>query len=178
MAPAESPDPYGLADLPARAKKASVAHKRMIAILKHRDPRKLDAELEQLDHEAFDVAHGGYDCTRCANCCKTTPPLLTRTDADRIARHLRMRPTEFSERYLRTDADGDSVMAATPCPFLGTDNLCGIYDVRPAACRDYPHTAERRQLQLMPLHLKNASICPAVFQILERMTAVSPTKTQ
>jgi len=164
-------DPYDLAGLPARARRQSGAHRRTVEALRRRPPADLDAQLAALTEAAFDTSQGGIDCLRCANCCRTTPPRLTRTDADRLARHLRLKPAEFAERYVRTDADGDTVMAATPCPFLGADNACAVYDVRPLACRDYPHTAQRRQAQLLPLHLRNAAICPAVYRILERLAS-------
>ena len=162
-------DPYGLASLAQRARRAAPTHRRAVEALRRRPPPDLDARLAALTDEAFDTQRGGIDCLRCANCCRTTPPRLTPADTDRLARHLRLRPAEFAQRYLRTDADGDTVMAATPCPFLGGDNHCAVYDVRPLACRDYPHTAQRRQAQLLPLHLVNAAICPAVFRILERL---------
>jgi len=80
-----------------------------------------------------------------------------------------MRPAAFTEKYLRTDEDGDQVLQLLPCPFLGTDNYCGIYEVRPKACREYPHTDRRNMHEILDLTLKNTAVCPAVFEILERM---------
>jgi Fe-S-cluster containining protein len=63
------------------------------------------------------------------------------------------------------------VLQSTPCPFLGPDNYCSVYEQRPKACREYPHTDRRRQKQLLELNLKNAQMCPAVHDIMERLEA-------
>jgi Fe-S-cluster containining protein len=87
----------------------------------------------------------------------------------RIAASLRIKPSGFAERYLVVDEEGDYIFQSMPCPFLGSDNYCSIYDVRPRACREYPHTDRRRVYQVMALALKNSTICPAVFEILEQL---------
>jgi hypothetical protein len=56
-----------------------------------------------------------------------------------------------------------------PCPFLGPDNYCAVYDVRPRACTEYPHTHQTGQNKLLSLTLKNAAICPAVAYILQNI---------
>ncbi len=122
-------------------------------------------------HEAHEEVFACTDCLKCANCCKTTGPLFNARDVQRIAKHLKMRPSEFTESYLRLDEEGDYVLKSVPCPFLGADNLCGIYEVRPKACREYPHTDRRNMQEIFSLTLKNSEICPAVFDILEKMKA-------
>ena len=52
---------------------------------------------------------------------------------------------------------------------LGTDNKCSIYDIRPKACREFPHTDRRKFQQINALTLKNVKICPAAFNIVEAM---------
>tara|TARA_Y100001978_G_scaffold50565_1_gene45276 strand:- start:915 stop:1172 length:258 start_codon:yes stop_codon:yes gene_type:complete len=80
-----------------------------------------------------------------------------------------MKPSEFTEKYLRIDVDNDYVLQSVPCTFLSTDNYCSIYEVRPKACREYPHTDRMKQHQLLKLTEKNVSVCPAVFQITEQL---------
>jgi Fe-S-cluster containining protein len=109
------------------------------------------------------------DCLKCANCCTTTGPLFTDKDISRIAKHLRLRPSEFTEKYLRIDEDNDYVLQSVPCTFLGDDNRCSIYDVRPKACREFPHTDRAKQHQILNLTEKNVAVCPAVYEIVERM---------
>ena len=107
------------------------------------------------------------DCLACANCCKTTGPLFTEKDIVRIAKHLRMKPQAFTEQYLRIDEDRDRVLQELPCTFLGADNRCSIYEVRPKACREFPHTDRKKFQQITHLTLKNVAICPAAFNIVE-----------
>jgi Fe-S-cluster containining protein len=110
----------------------------------------------------------------CANCCKTTGPLFTSADIERIAKHLKQKPQQFIDQYLRIDEDHDYVLQSVPCTFLGADNACFIYDVRPKACREFPHTDRKKFQQISDLTLKNVAICPAAFNILEEMKKKLP----
>jgi Fe-S-cluster containining protein len=130
--------------------------------LQRMDKRRLDTVM----HEAHDKAFECIDCLDCANCCKTTSPAFTDKDITRIAKHLRMKAIEFTDTYLRIDEDDDWVLQTAPCPFLAGDNYCMIYEVRPKACREYPHTDRVKQFQLIELTLRNEKICPAVEQML------------
>lgn len=109
------------------------------------------------------------DCLKCANCCKTTGPLFTDKDVDRISKHFRMKTKQFVNQYLRIDEDNDYVLQSVPCTFLGADNYCSIYEVRPKACREFPHTDRNKFQQISNLTLKNVAICPAAFNIVEEM---------
>ena len=109
------------------------------------------------------------DCLKCANCCTTTGPLFTDKDISRIAKHLSMKPSEFVTNYLRVDEDRDYVLETVPCAFLGDDNYCSIYEFRPKACREYPHTNRVKQSQLLGITEKNIDVCPAVFNIIEKL---------
>ena len=105
----------------------------------------------------------------CGNCSKTTGPLFTDKDILRISKYLKIKPSEFTLKYLRLDEDSDYVLKSVPCFFLEKDNFCSIYEVRPKACREFPHTSRRRQHQLLDITLKNIEVCPAVFDIVEKM---------
>ncbi len=133
--------------------------------LKRVNPRKLDALFQGAHKNVFSC----IDCLECANCCTTTGPLLTDTDIKRAAKHLRIKEVDFVALYVRVDEDGDQVFKAMPCPFLGADNYCSIYEARPKACREYPHTDRVKQHQLLNLHLKNAEFCPAVEQVVRQV---------
>ena len=86
-----------------------------------------------------------------------------------IAKSLKIKPSTFVEQYLQLDEDNDYILKLSPCPFLMDDNYCQIYDVRPKACREYPHTDRKKFFQLINLTIKNAYTCPAVYQIIERL---------
>ena len=154
--------------LPKLAKDKHNENKKFFAKLKKKPPKKLDETMQVLHDEEFERT----DCLSCANCCKTTGPLFTDRDVERIAKFFRMKPQKFEETYLRRDEDGDLVLLEVPCTFLGADNYCSIYEVRPKACREYPHTDRKKFQQISNLTLKNVAICPAAFNIVEKMKAM------
>ncbi|MGD1848224.1 MAG: YkgJ family cysteine cluster protein [Salibacteraceae bacterium] len=149
----------------ARASSRKKAHKKLVQNLKRRPQKVVDALFQECHEEVFEKT----DCLKCANCCITTGPRFSDNDISRIAKYLRMKPGAFVERYLRIDEDEDYVLQQVPCTFLEEDNRCSIYDVRPKACREYPHTDRAKQQQLFPLLTYNRVICPAVFEILEQI---------
>jgi hypothetical protein len=129
--------------------------------------------LEQLP-AAHAEAFQRVDCLECANCCKRYSPRFKTPDIKRIARHLRLKESEFIDRYLRIDEDGDYVVKSVPCPFLGTDNRCSIYEVRPSDCERFPYTDEDVLVKRAVLTLKNSTFCPIVYVVLERLMATVP----
>ncbi|MEZ4875057.1 MAG: YkgJ family cysteine cluster protein [Flavobacteriaceae bacterium] len=154
-----------LKQLPQRAKDTHNENKKFFAKLKKKPPKNLDTLMVELHETTFQKT----DCLQCANCCKTTGPLFTDKDIERIAKHFRIKPQQFIETYLRVDEDNDYVLHHVPCTFLGTNNECSIYEVRPKACREFPHTDRKKFQQISNLTLKNVAICPAAFTIVEEM---------
>lgn len=109
------------------------------------------------------------DCTTCANCCKTMTPTFTVKDINRISKHLGMKPKEFKDKWLLHEKEtGDWVNKTQPCQFL-ENNMCSIYEVRPADCAGFPHH------HLKPFDLYNdmfkANImhCPATLSMVDRV---------
>ena len=150
------------------AEKAKVNHKankKFFAKLKKRPPKNMDALMVELHEDEFTRT----DCLECANCCKTTGPLFTDKDIDRLAKLFKMKQQQFIETYLRIDEENDYVLQTVPCPFLGADNYCSVYDHRPKACREFPHTDRKKFQQISNLTLKNVAICPAAYNIVEEM---------
>ncbi|MBT8395050.1 MAG: YkgJ family cysteine cluster protein [Bacteroidia bacterium] len=152
-------------NLPKLAKDKHSENKRFFDRLKRKPPKQLDYIMQELHEEEFEKT----DCLQCANCCKTTGPLFTHKDIERISKYFRLKPKQFIDQYLRIDEDSDYVLQTLPCKFLGSDNYCSIYDVRPKACREFPHTDRKRFQQISKLTLKNISICPAAYNIVEEM---------
>lgn len=151
--------------LPQRAKDTARETNSFFKRLKKRPPKKLDAIMQEIHEEVF----AKTDCLECANCCKTTGPLFERKDIDRIAKFLNIKPAQFEANYLRIDEDNDWVLQLVPCAFLGEDNACSIYDVRPKACREFPHTDRPKIYKIAQHTQKNVAICPAAFSIVEKM---------
>ena len=126
-------------------------------------------EVDNLIHPLHKSAFEHIDCLECANCCKTTGPLFSSRDIERISSHLSLKPADFIQQYLQIDEDNDHVLQQLPCPFLDEHNYCGIYEVRPKACREYPHTDRKNQQGILSLTQKNTTICPAVAATLEQL---------
>lgn len=143
----------------------SKSNKAFLEKIRRRRPKNLDSVVHQLHNEAFDH----INCLDCANCCKTTSPIVIDRDIDRIAKHLKLKPSQMIEQYLQLDEEGDYVFRKTPCPFLMPDNYCMIYEVRPRACREYPHTDRARFHQILKLTWRNTLVCPAVLEIVEEL---------
>jgi Fe-S-cluster containining protein len=133
--------------------------------LQRADKRTVLNQLPQLHEEAFKR----IDCLQCAACCKNYSPRFKTPDVKRIAKHLRLKESQFIDTYLRVDEEGDFVVKETPCPFLGTDNRCAIYAVRPSDCARFPYTDEDVLLKRQTLTLKNATFCPIVYHVLDRL---------
>jgi len=131
--------------------------------LKKSKPKSLDNIVHGLHDEVFDR----IDCLECGNCCKTTSPAIHDKDVERLSKHLKIKPTKLIEQYLHLDNEGDYVFKSAPCPFLGHDNYCFVYESRPLACREYPLTNRKRFYQMLDLSVKNTEICPGVVEVFE-----------
>lgn len=152
-------------NLPKLAKDKHKENKTFFTKLKKKPPKQLDYIMQDLHEAEFEK----IDCLKCANCCKTTGPLFTDKDIIRIAKHFRIKTQQFTEQFLQLDEENDYVLKSVPCTFLDTDNYCSIYEVRPKACREFPHTDRKKFQQISNLTLKNVAICPAAFNIVEAM---------
>ncbi len=111
------------------------------------------------------------DCLDCAACCKNYSPTFKPPDIKRISKKLGMGEGEFIETYLKVDEDGDYVVESKPCPFLGKDNHCGIYEFRPSDCARFPYTDEDVLVDKVGITLKNSTFCPIVFRVLDRLVS-------
>lgn len=154
-----------LENLPEKAHAKKKENKKFFGKLKKKPPKHLDALMQELHDEEF----ARTDCLDCANCCKTTGPLFTQKDIKRLSKFFKLKPQEFIARYLRLDEENDYVLQTVPCPFLAEDNACLIYDVRPKACAEFPHTDRKNFHKISNLTIQNVGICPAAYNIVEKM---------
>lgn len=148
-------------------KKAIDNQKQYKQLLRNADKNRLLRQLPALHEDAF----ANVDCLECAACCKNYSPRFKTPDIKRISKLLRLKESVFIDTYLRLDEDGDYVVKQAPCPFLGGDNRCSIYDSRPSDCSRFPYTDEDVFLKRQAITLKNATFCPAVFTVLEKIRA-------
>ena len=144
-------------------KRSADRQKQYKSFLSRPDKNKLLKQLPELHEEAFSKV----DCLQCANCCKNYSPRFKTPDIKRISKHLKMKEGVFIETYLKLDEDGDYVVKTKPCPFLGADNFCSIYEQRPSDCVRFPYTDEDVFFKRSALTLKNSSFCPIVFYVME-----------
>ena len=77
-----------------------------------------------------------------------------------------MQPLELDTDWHLPDP---TVANTKPCPFLGSDNFCSIYDKRPSDCERFPYTDEDVFFKRPAITLKNVTFCPAVFHVFERL---------
>ena len=129
------------------------------------DKNKVLKQIPDLNEAAYEK----INCLNCAACCKNYSPRFKTPDIKRIAKHLDLKEGLFIEKYLNLDEEGDYVVKTKPCPFLGDDNYCSIYDVRPSDCARFPYTDEDVILKRVPLTLKNSTFCPIVYYVLEEL---------
>jgi Fe-S-cluster containining protein len=110
-------------------------------------------------------------CVSCANCCKTMTPTYTRKDVNRISKHFKMTYDAFYDKWLKLDTNKDIINKSTPCQFLGKDNLCTIYEIRPGDCAGFPHFIRRDFMYQVEekTYLNNISHCPATLVFVEKI---------
>lgn len=157
-------------ELPKKAKDKEKENRKLFKKLKKKPPKHLDNLMVELHEAEFEKT----DCLSCGNCCKTTAPILNDQDIARIAKHLKMKEQKFIEEYVDIGEGHEFSFKNIPCTFLGHENECLIYDVRPKACREYPHTNRRRFYQLERITIENTTICPATFNIMEALKKALP----
>jgi Fe-S-cluster containining protein len=148
-----------------QAKEHQKAYKRL---LEKGNRNKMLRVLPDLHEQVF----AQVDCLACANCCKNYSPRFKQPDIKRIAKRLKIKEGDLVATYLRLDEEGDYVVKQSPCPFLAADNTCNIYEDRPSDCRRYPYTDEDVLLKRVSLTLKNATVCPATFAVLEKLLEI------
>ena len=155
-------------------KKSAARQKDYGRLLQRADKKGERNKVLDLLPELHEEAFSRIDCLQCANCCKNYSPRFKTPDIKRIAKHLRMKESDFIDTYLRLDEEGDYVARTTPCPFLGQDNYCSIYEVRPSDCERFPYTDEDVLIKRPAITQKNSTFCPIVYFVLEKLIAALP----
>ena len=88
-----------------------------------------------------------YDCSKCPGyCCSYPVIIVTKRDAERMARHFGLSLEETEKKYLRSAHGYSRIMKRKKdkvypriCQFFDTEaRRCTIYEARPAGCREYP----------------------------------------
>ena len=153
----------------ARFRRVSKANKpRLYAFLARLDeivPEGFPALITEKDKEVWSE----IDCTQCANCCKTMTPTYTTPDIRRIATHLHLKPKDLIAKWLMKNDAGEYVNQTQPCQWLRPDNLCGIYEVRPADCAEFPHHNKQPFDAYNETFQNNLVYCPATYELVSKL---------
>ncbi len=125
--------------------------------------KKVDALVQELNKEVA----SRIDCTTCANCCKILEPPVEQEEIDRLAISKKLKSKIFISNYIGKEPGTDiQFLKCQPCIFLH-EKRCGIYEVRPASCADYPHLAQPNFKYRWKSVMANYGICPIVFNVVE-----------
>lgn len=133
----------------------------------HLDPDEIDSRVFAATRRVW----AEIDCTKCANCCREVHPTFSEEEVDRLARRLAMTRQQFIEAYLKRSDPGDDnpwMMRPTPCPFL-KDNLCSVYEDRPADCSGYPYLYKPDFISRTLGMIRRTSTCPIVYEVMEEL---------
>ena len=160
-------EPVNLHSFRQKVRYHKKAFKRFLTKLEKKPPRGLNKMAEQLDAEVWQQ----IDCLSCANCCKKMTPTFTPKDMKRIASHLEMTVPAFKEKWLHYEKkDKDWVNNKQPCQFLNLENnMCNIYEVRPASCAGFPHFTKKKMVEYIHVHKQNIGYCPAAYKFVEKL---------
>jgi len=156
---------YSTASIKQKASGEKKENSILFKKLKKHKPSNLDKQF----HFLHDKYMEEIDCLDCGNCCKSISPAVKDTDIARLSKYLKIKQSDIVEKYFLLDEDGDYVFRNQPCPFLGEDNYCSVYDARPKACREYPHTDRVKMQQILDITYKNISVCPIVYEIVKEL---------
>ena len=130
----------------------------------HADEDKLDKQFLELHNELF----ADYDCNKCRNCCKEYSASFEEHELKSVSDFMKMTEKEFKDKYIKEDM-GEYLLNVKPCCFLMEDGSCTIEHCKPLSCKDYPFTNRPERLWSLLGILTSASICPVVFEMLERL---------
>jgi Fe-S-cluster containining protein len=84
-----------------------------------------------------------FDCTKCAACCQDNEVIMQDEDLQRFKDG--GRPDLTKAPFVKRHKDGRILLTLLDdkrCRHLKRDNKCGIYDIRPHPCREFPMGSE------------------------------------
>ncbi|PYY15658.1 MAG: hypothetical protein DMG61_06585 [Acidobacteria bacterium] len=161
---------FDLVQIRERAEEKEDENYRFRQFLKSR----CNLEPDEIDRRVFASTRrvwAGIDCTKCANCCREVQPTFSEKEVERLAHRLEMTREQFIESYLERsepDCDNPWITRTLPCPFL-KDNLCSVYEDRPADCSGYPYLYEPDFVCRTLGMIERTLTCPIVYEVMEEL---------
>ena len=97
--------------------------------------------------------------------------IIPEEDINQDASYLGMEADEFIDRYLKyNSAECTYETKKCPCDFWDSKTgECLLGDCKPESCKKYPYTDQPDRIGSLLSIIDNASICPVVYEILERL---------
>jgi len=133
----------------------------------HADLDELDEQFLELHNELFKV----YDCSKCRNCCKEYSIIFEKNEIEKASKLLKIAKKEFMDKYIEETNNGYA-LKGKPCCFLTENGVCDIETCKPEGCREYPFTNKPERLFSLLNIVYFASVCPVVFEMLERLKKI------
>lgn len=90
---------------------------------------------------------------------------------DKVSKMLGITKREFIDKYIEETTNGYDIKSK-PCYFLTENGYCKIEKCKPEGCRGYPFTNKPERLFSLLSIIDSASVCPIVFEILERLKKI------
>jgi|SRR5687767_5130229 len=128
-------------------------------------------QFDELAHPIVADITSQIDCTQCGNCCRHQEPGVDAEEIERLAKKKNMTAENFKNDFVAWNKEGVSFLFQKPCTFL-SENICSIYSDRPHSCADFPGLHRPRLKWRMKQVEENYSICPIVFNVVERLKEV------
>ncbi|SHI15191.1 YkgJ family cysteine cluster protein [Clostridium magnum] len=90
------------------------------------------------------------------------------TEIEQASKLLKITKKEFMDKYIEETTNGYDIKGK-PCCFLTENGACEIEKCKPEGCREYPFTNRPERLLSLLSIVDFASVCPVVFEMLERL---------
>lgn len=127
--------------------------------------KNVDIHVQELNEKVS----AEIDCTACANCCKILEPPVGEVEIRPLAQTKNLTTATFKKEYVGQESGTNiQFLKCQPCIFL-QDKHCGIYEIRPASCADYPHLTNPNFKYRWKSVMANYGICPIVFNVVEKL---------
>ena len=133
-------------------------------------------QFDEMAHPIVKDITSKIDCKKCGNCCRFQEPGVTNEEIDILAQQKNVSIETFKEKYIARDKEGVSFLCVKPCTFLSLPSQggkeCSIYSLRPNSCADFPGLHRPGLKWRMKQVEENYSICPIVFNVVEKLKEI------
>lgn len=158
-------EPWNIKEAFAKVEKEN--YKFRIYLKNHADVDELDEQFLKLHNELFKE----YDCSKCRNCCKEYTVSFEENEIEQVYKLLGITKEEFMDKYIEETVAGYD-LKEKPCCFLAENGACEIEECKPEGCKGYPFTNEPERLFSLLSIVEFSSVCPIVFEMLERLKKI------